>query len=129
MSGHAARGPPTMTPTTESDTPATVVERFFRSYLEQDLAAAQDIAADAMVFTSPQDDHIDRATYFGKCFPTASRVNSQQIMYLVAVSAEDVVLMYEYELAGGARHRNTELITVRDGQVVEVQVFFGGRVR
>jgi ketosteroid isomerase-like protein len=28
----------------------------------------------------------------------------------------------------GERYRNTEFITVRDGQLTEVQVFFGGRV-
>jgi hypothetical protein len=30
--------------------------------------------------------------------------------------------------AAGERHRNTEFITVRNGQLVEAQVFFGGRV-
>ena len=38
-------------------------------------------------------------------------------------------VMYEYQLrATGERYRNTELLTVRDGQIVEAQVFFGGRV-
>lgn len=41
--------------------------------------------------------------------------------------------MYEYEVgpsteSPGAVHRNIELITVRDGQITEVQVYFGGRV-
>jgi hypothetical protein len=36
--------------------------------------------------------------------------------------------MYEYELKTGERHRNTEFITVREGQLAETQVFFGGRV-
>ena len=41
----------------------------------------------------------------------------------------DVFAMYEYELREtGERHRNVELLTVRDGQVRETQVFFGGRV-
>jgi hypothetical protein len=56
------------------------------------------------------------------------RVKTQEIIYLVAVSDEDVFLMYEYELKDGGTYRNTELITVRGGQVVESQVFFGGAV-
>jgi hypothetical protein len=36
--------------------------------------------------------------------------------------------MYEYELKSGECYRNVELLTVRDSQVVETQVFFGGRV-
>lgn len=36
--------------------------------------------------------------------------------------------MYEYELKTGTRHRNTEVITVRNGQLTETQMFFGGSV-
>jgi hypothetical protein len=32
------------------------------------------------------------------------------------------------ELTTGEKYRNVELINVRDGQIREVQVFFGGRV-
>jgi hypothetical protein len=41
---------------------------------------------------------------------------------------------YVYELhpvdgrQSGARHRNTEVLTVRDGRVVEVQVYFGAEL-
>jgi ketosteroid isomerase-like protein len=121
-----SRNSMTTTPTT--DTTTTVVQRFFESYQNQDRSAAEAIAGDEFVFTSPQDDHIDRATWFEKCFPTVGRVKTQEIIYLVAVSDEDVFLMYEYELKDGGTYRNTELITVRGGQVVESQVFFGGAV-
>jgi hypothetical protein len=33
----------------------------------------------------------------------------------------------EYELTTGERYRNAEFSTVRDGQITETQVFFGGR--
>ena len=105
---------------------AEVVHRLFAGYLEQDQDAAEKLIADPFSFTSPQDDHIDRADYFEKCFPTASRVRRQKLLR-VAVTGDDVFVMYEYELLTGEVHRNAELLTVRDGQVVEVQVFFGGR--
>lgn len=38
-------------------------------------------------------------------------------------------ILYEYELKTGDRYRNTEFITVREGKIVEIQVFFGGIVR
>ena len=59
-----------MTTTPTTDTTTAVVQRFFESYQNQDRAAAEAIAGDEFVFTSPQDDHIDRATWFEKCFPT-----------------------------------------------------------
>ena len=46
---------------------------------------------------------------------------------MTPTKGDEVFVMYEYELKSGERHRNAELVTVRDGQVVETQVFFGGR--
>ncbi|MFI5486201.1 nuclear transport factor 2 family protein [Micromonospora echinaurantiaca] len=105
-----------------------VVRALLAAYRNQDLAAADRLLAPDLVFTSPQDDHIDRATYLDRCFPTADRFVSQEILRLADVGDDQVFLLYEYELHGGDRYRNAEQITVRDGRVVEVWVFFGGRV-
>jgi len=104
-----------------------VVRACFEAYLTQDRDRAESIIAPGFTFTSPQDDHIDRAAYFERCFPTAHRLRSQRILQAVPGEGDDVFVMYEYERLDGATHRNTELITVRDGQIVDVQVFFGGR--
>ena len=105
-----------------------VVRRNFAAYREGNRAAAERLIAEDFVFTSPQDDHIDRASFFERCFPTSERFVSQEIKR-VASTGDDVFVMYEYELrATGERYRNTELVTVRDGQIVEAQVFFGGKV-
>ena len=105
-----------------------VVRALLDAYLAQDRAAAERLVADDLVFTSPQDDRIDRAAYFERCFPTAGRVRSQELREVAPTGADGVFVMYEYELVAGGRHRNSELITVRGGQVHEVQVFFGGSV-
>ena len=106
---------------------ADTVRAFFASYRAQDRAAAERLVADEFVFTSPQDDHIDRATFFQRCFPTADRFKDHELLAVVPTEGDDVFVLYEYELDGGQRHRNAEVITVRDGQVTESQVFFGGR--
>lgn len=38
---------------------------------------------------------------------------------------EHVLVTYEGENTTGKRFRNTEIITVRDGKIVEVEVYFG----
>ena len=110
-------------------TDAETVRAAFDAYLTQDRDRAVQLFADDLAFTSPQDDHIDKAAYLERCFPTADRLTSQEILELVSAGPDGVFVLYEYELKTGERHRNTEFITVRDGQIVEVQVFFGGRVR
>lgn len=104
-----------------------VVRRIMASYMAGDRATAETLIADEFVFTSPQDDHIDRAAYLERCFPTSDRFSRHELTHVVA-TGDDVFVMYEDELRDtGETFRNAELITVRDGQIVEVQVFFGGR--
>lgn len=103
-----------------------VVRRLFAAYLAQDEAAARELVGDGFRFTSPQDDHIDRAAYFERCFPTADRVARQDLLQVVEAEPGLVLVRYEYELRTRGTFRNIEAITVREGRVVEVQVYFGG---
>jgi ketosteroid isomerase-like protein len=104
-----------------------IVRETFNAYRSQDERTMTRLLADDFVFTSPQDDHIDKAAFLERCFPTAERFASQAIVELVDAGANGVFIMYEYELKEGGRYRNTEFSTVRDGKIVETQVFFGGR--
>jgi ketosteroid isomerase-like protein len=106
-----------------------IVRASFEAYLAQDRAAAERLLAEDYVFTSPQDDHIGKAAFLQRCFPTAGRFSSQEILRLVDAGDDGVFILYEYELETGERYRNTEFSAVRDGKLAETQVFFGGRVR
>ncbi len=103
------------------------VERFARAFREQDRAAAESLMAADFRFTSPQDDGIDKRAWLDTCFPTADHFASQTPLQLVEVDGV-VLSRYEYELHDGTRWRNTEATVVRDGKVVEVEVYFGGRI-
>ncbi|PNE37731.1 nuclear transport factor 2 family protein [Streptomyces noursei] len=111
------------------DTPAPeeVARACFAAYLAQDRPAMERLLAEEFVFTSPQDDHIDRAAFLAVCFPTADRFRSQEILDAVPFDGGQVFVRYAYELTTGERHRNVEVMTVRDGRLVETQVYFGGR--
>jgi ketosteroid isomerase-like protein len=110
-----------------TDSPADVVEAAFRCYRSQDREAAFALYADDFSFTSPQDDHIDRAAFFERCFPTAGRFREQRLLHVTPADEELVFVHYAYELTTGDRYRNVEAITVRDGLIQEVRVFFGGK--
>jgi hypothetical protein len=116
-----------------SNDSSTVIAAAFDYYRRGDRDAAWPLYADGFRFTSPQDDHIDKDAFFERCFPTASRVVRHETVLVSPADAESSFVMYEYELSAdtespGAVHRNVELITVRDDQITDVQVFFGGRV-
>ncbi|NLU72369.1 nuclear transport factor 2 family protein [Streptomyces sp. HNM0575] len=105
-----------------------VVRACMESYIAQDRERAEQLIADDYRFTSPQDDHIGKADFFARCFPTADRLRRQEILSVAPAGGDDVFLLYEYELKTGEVHRNVEVATVRDGRLTETQVFFGGRV-
>lgn len=105
-----------------------VVRAAFRYYRSQDHDAAFALYADDFSFTSPQDDHIDKAAFFERCFPTAGRMAWQRLLHVTPADEELVLVLYEYELTTGERYRNMEAMRVRDGLIREVQVFFGGAV-
>lgn len=104
------------------------VRAMFDAYLAQDRDAVARLLADGFHFTSPQDDHIDKADFLERCFPTTDRLAWQSLRYVVPVDEDNVFVMYDYQLKTGERHRNAELLTVRSGRITETQVFFGGPV-
>jgi ketosteroid isomerase-like protein len=103
------------------------VRRFRAAYEQQDADAARALMADTFVFTSPQDDHIDGDEWMARCFPTVDHFAESRVLQLV--DAGDVVLMrYEYRLHDGVSYRNVEAVTVSDGLVSEIEVYFGGAI-
>lgn len=111
-------------------TPAEVARGMFDAYVHQDRETAESLIGEDLVFTSPQDDHIDRAAFFERCFPTADRLVRQDLLHVAPTGGDGVFLLYEYELEDdGGTFRNAELLTVADGRIAEIQVFFGGQVR
>ena len=104
-----------------------IVLDFMRAFHEQDRSAAEALMSDDFVFTSPQDDHIDKAAWLERCFPSADHFDSPgSTLEIVEV---DGIVLHRYEYAvEGVRYRNAEALRVEDGRVREVEVYFGGRV-
>jgi ketosteroid isomerase-like protein len=109
-------------------TPVDAARAAYQAYLAQDRAAMEALLAADFAFTSPQDDHIDRSAFLERCFPTADRFVAYELLHLLDAGEGRVLALYEYELASGERYRNAERLTVRDGQLIETEVFFGGQV-
>ena len=104
-----------------------IVLDFMRAFHEQDRSAAEALMGDDFVFTSPQDDHIDKAAWLQRCFPSADHFDSPGVT-LEIVEVDGIVLhRYEYAV-NGIRFRNAEALRVEDGRVREVEVYFGGSV-
>ena len=104
-----------------------VVRRLRIAFDEQDAATARDLLADDFRFTSPQDDHIDKAAWMRDCFPSAGHLLRSHLSELGA-HGDLVFSRYDYTRADGTTWRNMEAAVVRDGRVHAVEVYVGGRI-
>ena len=103
---------------------AELARRYYRVYQAADRAAVEALLAPGFTFTSPWDDHIDRATYFSHCFVHAGEFRFAEEMR-VFVQDDDVMVVYSTEGKQGGTFRNAELLRFEDGQIASIEVFFG----
>lgn len=102
--------------------PLQTVKRALQAYLDKDRPAIEAVIAEDYRFTSPRDNALDRDTYFARCWPASELMTEMDLLH----GTEDGELAWiVYEATIGTRFRNAELHRVRDGRIVETQVFFG----
>lgn len=103
---------------------ASIARACYEAYAAKDRAAIEALIAPDFHFTSPLDNRIDRKTYFARCWPNSERIAGYDFIH-VSSDGERVFVTYELRTAAGERSRNTEILTVRGGQIVEAEVYFG----
>ena len=99
----------------------------YEAYVKKDRAAIETLLAKDFHFTSPLDNRLDRATYFARCWPNSSTIASFDFVHLVE-EGERVFVTYEGGGTDSRRFRNTEIVTIRGRQIVDVEVYFGWSV-
>ena len=116
-----------MAPQTAAKAPSSNVEiarAAYDAYVTKDRAALEALLASDFHFTSPLDNRIDRETYFRRCWPNSNTIAWFEFINLVT-DADRVFVTYEGRNTNGHRFRNTEILTIRDAHIVDVEVYFG----
>jgi ketosteroid isomerase-like protein len=104
--------------------PISVARACYEAYVAKDRAAIETLIADDFHFTSPIDNRINRKTYFERCWPNSEHAKHFEFIYLVQ-DGDRAFVTYEADQTDGKKFRNTEVVTVRGGKIVEVEVYFG----
>jgi len=102
----------------------TVTKACFDAYVRKDRAAIEALINDEFSFTSPLDNRIDRKTYFERCWPISENVAEFKFINLVPYD-DKVFVVYEGKKNNGDVFRNTEIFTVRQEKIIDVEVYFG----
>jgi ketosteroid isomerase-like protein len=107
-----------------STSPIAVARACLQAYVDKDRATVEALIADDYHFTSPIDHALDRETYFEICWPNSWAMTGFDYIY----EAEDenrAFIVYEGHTSSGRSFRNSEVHTVRNGQLVATEVYFG----
>lgn len=101
-----------------------VVRDCYRAFETGDRELAERVMGEGLRFHAPPDPELDRAGYFERCWPNAGQLEAFSFVRLFE-RGEEVFVTYEARRVDGTRFRNTEVLTVRDGRIVAVEVYFG----
>jgi ketosteroid isomerase-like protein len=104
-----------------------IEKQSYRAYVNDDRAANEAVIGEDFHFTSPYDNRIDRATYFERCWPNHKAIEGFRFIRLVE-HGDQVFVTYEGTNTTGRAFRNTEILTIREQKIVDVEVYFGWNV-
>lgn len=102
----------------------TIAKACFDAYVRKDRAAIELLINDNFHFTSPLDNRIDRKAYFERCWPNSQHITEFKFIHLVPFE-DKVVVVYEGKNSNREVFRNTEIFTVWQEKIIEVEVYFG----
>jgi ketosteroid isomerase-like protein len=104
--------------------PVGIAKQAYEAFAAGDRPAMERLLSADFRFTSPLDNRIDRSTYFRRCWPNSGTITSFRFA-CTAREGDHVYVTYEGTTAAGKGFRNTEMLLIREGKLVEVEVYFG----
>lgn len=107
-----------------TDATIATARKAYQAYVDNDRAAIEAVIDDDFHFTSPRDNRIGRAVYFDRCWKNSETITGFTFINLVS-DGERAFVTYEAQRKIGEPFRNTEILTVRNDKIVEVEVYFG----
>jgi len=110
---------------TSPSSTSDLARSLYANFIAGDRPAMEALLADDFTFTSPQDDHIDKAEYFVRCWPHRDQLRNFEIETVIAEGNTAFVRYSAERVADGVRFRNTEYVMCEGGRVGAVEVYFG----
>jgi ketosteroid isomerase-like protein len=115
----------------DNDGMATIdqlIRGYFKTWIARDREAMERVVASDFHFTSPLDNRLDRQTFFDRCWPGGDAMAAIDIQRLIPQDNSSAFVTYELTMKDGRRFRNTEFVTTRGGQLIDVEVYFGWNI-
>ena len=111
---------------------ADMIRAIFAAYLANDRKFVENALGDDFRFTSPYDDHIDKPTYFERCWKNSGWIERHELERIF-VEGDEAFVTYRCVAKGdgkgdskdGRTFRNTEFFVFEGDKVKRIDVYFG----
>ena len=106
-----------------TDDKEAIVRAQFEAFRDRRREDSEALLAADFTFTSPYDNAISRDAFFERCWPNGDRFEDLRIER-VATDANGAYITYLVTTDTGEQFRNTEYLTISNGQIRAVEVYF-----
>ena len=97
----------------------------YEAFASGDRAYVETAFSDDFTFSSPLDVGLDRAGFFGRCWPGSGGGQTFDFVRLAELG-DEVIVTYERTGPGESKGRNTEILTFDgDDRICQAEVYFG----
>jgi ketosteroid isomerase-like protein len=108
-----------------------LIRAFYSAWNKKDWSAMDRVLADSFTFSSANDDdHINKATYKGRCWDgqveLVERMNLESV--LTNTHAPEGFAKYLCRTTKGTAFRNVDYFRFADGKIAAIEDYFGGRL-
>ncbi len=107
-----------------SDASIKIAKQIYEAFSHRDRAQLEKLFDKNFHFTSPLDNRLAYDTYFERCWPLSEEAGEFRFIHVVA-DGPRVFVTYESKTKDGHMFRNTEIVTIKNNKVTEVEVYFG----
>ena len=101
-----------------------LIRRYYQAYENDDRPAIEELLHPDFTFTSPDDDRIDQATYFQRCWAPHERIESFTLLDVCA-DAQGALVRYRAAEFSGPGFANDEHFEFTGDRISHVDVYFG----
>lgn len=106
------------------DNRLTMIRQYYKAYEDDDRNAIEQLLHPQFTFTSPDDDRIDRATYFERCWPPHEHIETFTLHDICADSDRAMVRCQATE-SSGPGFADVECFEFSDDLISHIEIYFG----
>lgn len=107
--------------------PGELAKSSYIAFQNRQREVLYNLFSDDFNFSSPNDKGLNKDQFFKICYPFSEKVIRFEFMKVVE-DGNDVFVTYRCSAKSQPDFENTELLTIKNGKIRSVKVFFGGSI-